>query len=127
MSVVNVKVKYIRPKYQNLKEWMQDPDNVYIGRRGIVFIDGQRFPKENSVWCNPFKVGRDGTREEVCEKFNSYIRHKVVDEDLMTELLALGNKNLGCWCAPESCHGDVLLKLIKQINDSEDYIDIRYD
>lgn len=48
MSVVNVKVAFIRPEYQNLKEWMQDDKNVYIGRKGIVFVDGKRFPNECS-------------------------------------------------------------------------------
>ena len=37
--VVNVKVSNIRPKYKHLKEWIQDSNNVYIGRKGIVFID----------------------------------------------------------------------------------------
>ena len=42
--VVNVKVAHIRPKYQNLQEWMQDTaNNVSIGRSGVVFIDKQRF------------------------------------------------------------------------------------
>ena len=36
MQVVNVKVKYIRPKYQNLSEWINDPNNEYIGRASIV-------------------------------------------------------------------------------------------
>jgi hypothetical protein len=44
MSVVNCKVKYIRPEYNNLKEWMNNPNNVYIGREGVVFIDKKRFP-----------------------------------------------------------------------------------
>mgnify|MGYP001555401115 CR=1 FL=1 len=38
-EVVNVRVLYIRPKYQNLKEWTNDPENLYIGRKGIVMID----------------------------------------------------------------------------------------
>jgi len=46
MSVVNCKVKYIRPKYNNLKEWFDDyENNYYIGRAGIVFINKERFPK----------------------------------------------------------------------------------
>jgi hypothetical protein len=44
MAVVNVKVEYIRPKHKNLSEWMKDENNVYIGRKGVVFIDGKRFP-----------------------------------------------------------------------------------
>jgi hypothetical protein len=46
MSVVNCKVQYIRPKYNNLKEWMNDPNNIYIGRGGVVFIDKKRFPAQ---------------------------------------------------------------------------------
>ena len=36
MSVVNCKVKYIRPEYNNLKEWMDDENNYYIGRGGVA-------------------------------------------------------------------------------------------
>jgi hypothetical protein len=65
MSLVNVRVSHLRPKYQNLKEWMVVPEHVYIARGGIVFIDGQRYPPRDSIWANPFKVGKDGSREEV--------------------------------------------------------------
>ena len=64
----NSKVNYIRPQFNNLKECLEDDNYVYIGRGGIVFIDGERFPKKNSVWANPFKSGRDGTVEEVLKK-----------------------------------------------------------
>lgn len=44
--LVNVRVCNLRKLgYQDLKAWMNDPNNVYIGRKGIVFIDGERFPK----------------------------------------------------------------------------------
>ena len=34
MGVVNVKVNYIRAfGFDNLKEWMEDADNEYIGRK----------------------------------------------------------------------------------------------
>ena len=36
MSVVNCKVKFIRPKYNNLEEWTRDENNVYIGRAGVL-------------------------------------------------------------------------------------------
>lgn len=38
MSVVNVKVTYIRPSFMNLEEWCKDANNVYIGRKGVVFV-----------------------------------------------------------------------------------------
>ena len=68
MSVVNCKVQYIRPKYNNLKEWMNDPNNIYIGR-GVVFIDKKRFPAQASKFANPYKVGKHRTREEVINKY----------------------------------------------------------
>ena len=39
---------------------------VYIGRRH------PRFP-EGSIWGNPFRIGKDGTREEVIAKFEAHI------------------------------------------------------
>ena len=37
MGVVNVKVNYIRAfGFENLKQWMDDPNTEYIGRRVIL-------------------------------------------------------------------------------------------
>lgn len=94
---------------------MADEKNVYIGRRGIVFIDGERFPKQDSLFCNPFHVGKDGTRNDVIQKFRVYIEKRLEREpELKEKLLTLKGKNLGCWCHPEACHGDVLLDLIRK-------------
>jgi hypothetical protein len=121
MSVVNCKVKYIRPEYDNLKEWMDDPDNVYVARRGVVFIKDaetgikSRFPEESSIFANPFKIGKDGTREDVINKYRGHIISMVNnDEDFKCSLLELRGKNLGCWCCPEPCHANVLLELIEE-------------
>ncbi len=115
MSVVNVKVAYIRPKYNNLEEWCSDKNNVYIGRGGVVFIDGSRYPTKSSIWANPYKVDKDGDRDKVIRKYKKYIKEEIASGNIKVEaLLALKHKTLGCWCAPEACHGDVLLKLIKK-------------
>jgi hypothetical protein len=112
-KVVNVKVNHIRPNYRNLKEWMNDSSNVYICRAGIVFIDKQRYPKESSIFCNPFKIDKDNDREEVLLKYKSYIIDKVKKSpEFVKELLSLKGKILGCWCKPEKCHGDILVELI---------------
>jgi len=109
--VVNVRVKHIRPQYANLKQWMEYPDNVYIGRGGIVFINGVRFPEKGSIWGNPFKG------DQAVEKFEKYIRDKLISGEITVEqLLELKGKNLGCWCKPDRCHGDVLLKLLEEID-----------
>ena len=95
MNVVNVKVAHIRPKYKNLKEWMEDPNNIYIGRRGIVFIDGARFPPNDSKWHNPFKINSTDDRQSVISKYRNYINKKGYNFD------ELKGKTLGCWCKPE--------------------------
>lgn len=113
MSIVNCKVQYIRPTYNNLKEWIDNENNIYIGRKGVVFIDKNRFPKNSSNFANPYKIGKDGTREEVLFKYKNYILNKLENnKDLVSELLLLKGKNLGCWCYPEICHGNILLELI---------------
>ena len=113
MKVVNVKVANLRPMYNDLKDWMNDANNEYIGRARIVFINGTRFPQSASIWANPFKVGKDGTREDIIIKYETYIKQKLENSSELTSALKeLKNKNLGCWCKPEACHGDVLSKLI---------------
>ena len=71
--------------------------DVYIGRP--------------SKWGNPFIIGRDGTREEVIEKYREYIMQR---PDLLSDLHELKGKVLGCWCKPKPCHGDVLVELIEK-------------
>jgi hypothetical protein len=120
MSVVNCKVKYIRPEYQDLSKWLEGKNNVYIGRRGVVFVKGSRFPKQASPFANPFRVGKQGDRKTVIAKYEAWLTEKLEgDEDLQAELLSLDGKTLGCWCHPEACHGDVLLKLIKKLKGSK--------
>jgi len=116
MSVVNCKVKYIRPKFNNLKEWMEDKNNYYIGRAGVVFVNKERYPKKQSIFANPFKVGKHGTREEVIEKYKIFIINKIeTDKKIKNKLKKLKGKQLGCWCYPEQCHGDILLELINSL------------
>ena len=114
MSVVNVKLIHLRPQYNNLKEWMDNPDHIYIGRRGIVFIDNKRFPEKDSIWANPFKIGKDGSREEILDLYRDYIETKIEKESLGDDLKSLKGKVLGCWCSPQPCHGDILIELINK-------------
>jgi len=115
MSVISCKVYHLRPGYHTIIEWLQHPDHVYIGRKGIVFIKGERFPIYDSIWTTPYKIGRDGTRAEVVQKYETLMRAKLaVDKELRQALMQLEGKVLGCWCAPEPCHGHVLLKLIEE-------------
>jgi len=112
-KVKNSRVKYIRSK--NLKEELENPYNVYIGRKGIVFIDGERFPKKDSPFCNIYKVDENNDLEKVLIMYEKYIRNRLKNEpELVEQLKNLKGKNLYCWCAPEKCHGDILVKLIDE-------------
>ena len=72
------------------KRTMDAPDDaVYIGR--------------GSIYGNPYKVGPDGTRSEVIQKFE---RNILPDLDVSE----LRGKDLVCFCAPKPCHGDPILR-----------------
>lgn len=115
-QVVNVKVSNIKPQYKNLSEWMKKKDeNVYIGRKQVIFIDGVRFPLYDSTWANPYKITENQSREDVLKLYLEYMEKKLEsDNNLVDELLKLKGKKLGCWCKPECCHGDILIKLIEK-------------
>lgn len=114
-QVVNVRVDNIRPQYDNLREWMQDPQNVYIGRARIVFIDGKRYPAEDSPWANPYKIDVKHPRDKVLKKYKKYIKEKLESPLAVQELFKLRGKKLGCWCSPEPCHGDILINLLNEL------------
>ena len=67
-----------------------------------------------SVMANRFKIGVDGDRGEVIEKYKRWLWGKVKANDLevMRWFKALrGDERLGCWCeAGEACHVDVIFK-----------------
>lgn len=114
--VVNVKVAHIRPRYQNLKEWCEDEENVYIGRRGIVFVDNVRYPLTDSPFANPYKVSKNLPRGEAIRMYREHIIQKIKTGE--ADLESLRGKTLGCWCKPEGCHGDVLIELLESGIDS---------
>jgi hypothetical protein len=122
--LVNVKVSSIRPNYDNLKEWMEYDNNIYIGRKGIVFVSDPdhsdtnkkcRWPKKDSVWCNPYKISKTMTREQSLIKYEEHLRMLLEDDNIMEEFKKLRGKTLGCWCHPEKCHGDIIIKLLDEI------------
>jgi len=66
------------------------------------------FIGRGSIWGNPFKIGRDGTRKEVIESYRIYIMNR---PELLSRLHELKGRRLGCYCKPLPCHGDVLAEL----------------
>lgn len=83
------------PKVHNKYHNTAGKDAVYIGR--------------GSPYGNPYVIGRDGDRDDVCNKFETNILPSL-------DVKALKGKDLICFCAPKRCHGDAILK---KANDGE--------
>lgn len=81
-------------KVVNVKKQKCD---IYIGR--------------GSKWGNPFIIGKDGSRKEVIKKYENYLLN---NNKLLEQIDELNDKILGCFCKPLPCHGDVLIKLLKE-------------
>lgn len=61
-----------------------------------------------SKWGNPFEIGKDGTRQQVIDKYEKWLLQQ---PELIDQLWELKGKVLGCWCAPKRCHCEILAKL----------------
>lgn len=75
-------------------------DAIYIGR--------------GSKWGNPYEMGKDGNRDEVCDKYDRYLEEQIkTGKFTLEELASLHNKDLVCYCHPKRCHGHSLEKAAK--------------
>lgn len=98
LDYLSLPIKIIQPpkvlNARNLRGRYYTASEVYVGRP--------------SKWGNPFKAGREGTREEVIRLYELYI---LTHSTLLKDLHELTGKDLICWCSPLACHADVLLEL----------------
>lgn len=124
---VCVKVSSLRklsPPYDNLEEWMEGKNNIYVGRHGRIFItgkDGKKrvFVYKGSKWANPYKVKGDMTLKHSLELYRKHLD----DKGLIKDIAELKGKNLGCFCANDQpCHAKILAQLA---NSSRDISDIK--
>jgi hypothetical protein len=105
--VVNVSVRVLRGRgYASLVEWLAVPGHVYIGRSMQQYVRGA----DASKWANPFSVQRFG-RDGALVRYREYIK---ASAELLEALDELDGAVLGCWCAPERCHGNVLLEMLAE-------------
>lgn len=71
-----------------------------------------------SLWGNPFKVGRDGNRQECLDKFRDYLKDKPYLIEAAKEMLK--GRVLGCYCKPLPCHGDIWVEVIEKGGDQSE-------
>jgi hypothetical protein len=83
----------LREHHANLARWAEA--NGYL-----VSVD------RRTEWGNPFEMPYDGDRETVIRHYaEHYLPFK---PSLRSRVPELRGKALGCWCAPEPCHADIL-------------------
>mgnify|MGYP001199894750 CR=1 FL=1 len=111
-EVVNIRKKELNKRgIKDFSEWVKDNKRIYIGRNMCVYVPGTHASK----WANKYSVKKYGL-EKCLELYENDIRNS----ELMNQLSELDNSELGCWCAPNKCHGDILIKLrLEQLNQLE--------
>jgi|TARA_B100001094_G_scaffold330581_1_gene396118 hypothetical protein len=119
-TATSIKVANLRKKgFSNLREWMKDPNNIYVGRHGRIFIDKVIFHYPGSKWQNPFKL-KDYSLKDSLSLYTLYL----LNTGLIYDLHELKGKNLGCFCDHQKdkndvpiCHAQVLVDLIEKCSD----------
>lgn len=86
------------PKVVNV---YKDKYDIYIGRNP-EFGD--------TTWGNPFSDPKMPLHEKL-QRYEEYIRKT---PNLWNKLDNLAGHTLGCHCKPKACHGDILVKLVKE-------------
>jgi len=85
---------------------------VHCKREEFDFYIGRG---EGSKFGNPFKIGVHGDRDEVIAMFRQWAPKQPA---LMKDIHNLHGQTLGCWCAPNACHGHVLADLAQEAFDA---------
>jgi hypothetical protein len=65
---------------------------------------------------NPYEIGRDGTRDDVIEKYREWFYKKLMNPTFRDRVLSLRGLRIGCWCKPLPCHLDVVVEYLESQN-----------
>lgn len=86
-----------------------EPYDVYIGRPGPYGNCYSHLPGKGEVLVD--------SRERAIQLFEEDMRAALRDDPLAVAdfLSPLAGRVLGCWCAPKTCHGDVLVRLCQEL------------
>lgn len=86
--------------------------DVYIGRCPTM-LSIQMHDDFGGLFGNPYIIGRDGGRDKVIDLHRGYFYKRIqVDSEFAIQVEKLRGKKLGCFCAPRSCHGDVIAEYL---------------
>jgi len=95
-------------KVVNLKKDIYD---VYIGRGSIFGNPYTHLPLGKT------KAGvQVKNRNEAIEKYREYFYNRIEkDQEFLDAVLRLKDKILGCYCAPNACHGNVIAEFLDKL------------
>jgi len=95
---------------------------ITIANRSVYKGDGIRIDRGTCVG-NPFFMKNEGMRDEVCDKYETWLRKEYEKKGKVynwlhtraQEYAAGEDMVLICWCAPKRCHGDFLKHAIEEL------------
>lgn len=90
-----------------------DPNLIkYAHQQDLYVYCGRTKDSKTWSWGNPYEIGKDDDRDEVCEK------HKTTfPPEKLLRIYQLRGKVLGCYCWPQRCHCDHLAELANSIEE----------
>lgn len=104
----------------NIKQ-SKDPAQIYIGR-------SMRTQKlKASPLANPFRLNDAKSREQCLSQYRNWLNGQLqinsparAELGRLVELAKKSPLKLACWCAPETCHGDVIREKILEALEEEE-------
>lgn len=88
-----------------------------------VVVHCKKAPKDSFVYIgrpsklgNPFTLNDpkdEAARALVIENYRAWFNERLSDPEFLDALEEVRGRDLGCWCAPRACHGDVVLEWLE--------------
>ena len=80
-----------------------------------------------SALGNPFYLGAEGERDEVCDKYSVWFKHRIENpsqhpafsktiQKLYSIMNQYGKLELFCWCSPLRCHAETIKEYLENSN-----------
>lgn len=122
-------LRKLKRPFASLREWMKDPNNIYVGRQGRIFIDGKIFHYKGSKWQNPYKVTKEMPLKKSLRMYLSHLFRGAADpkgssKSLISQIEELRGKTLGCFCEIKHkkidgkyvvmCHAQLLADILEK-------------
>ncbi|MGK7898232.1 MAG: DUF4326 domain-containing protein [Xenococcus sp. (in: cyanobacteria)] len=94
-----------------------------VGFVGInkIYVGRDSYSLKGSILKNKFRIGKDGNRDEVVEKYRKWLwiefnkKGEVYEELVRISKRVIEGENieLVCWCKDLKCHGDIIKSCVE--------------